>query len=37
MTRLLLLAALLSFAFGVQAAGNAERGKQKAAQVCAAC
>jgi cytochrome c553 len=37
MKRLVILAALLSLAWSVQAAGNAERGKQKAAQVCAAC
>ena len=37
MTRLWLLAALLAFTFSAQAAGDAERGRQKAAQVCAAC
>ena len=36
MKSLSLLAALL-VCFSVQAAGNAERGRDKAAQVCAAC
>jgi cytochrome c553 len=35
--RLFLVALLLSFSFGVHAKGNADRGKAKAAQVCAAC
>lgn len=37
MKRLILGAAALAFAAGVQAAGNPERGKEKAAQTCAAC
>ena len=37
MKRILTIAALLSFAAAAHAAGNAERGKEKAAQVCAAC
>lgn len=37
MKRRVLLIAILSACFSVQAAGNAERGKEKAAQVCAAC
>jgi len=37
MNRVLLLAAALAFAGAAQAAGNAEAGKAKAAQVCAAC
>jgi cytochrome c553 len=37
MKRLLILAALLALPVAAQAAGNAERGKQKAAQICAAC
>ena len=37
MNRLIFAAALVAFASGVHAAGNAERGKQKAQQVCAAC
>lgn len=37
MTRLIAAAILTFVACGVQAAGNAERGKQKAQQVCAAC
>ena len=37
MKRLLILAALLALPIAAQAAGNAERGKQKAAQICAAC
>lgn len=37
MNRLIFAAALVAFAGGVHAAGNAERGKQKAQQVCAAC
>jgi len=37
MTRLLLLALALALAGTVHARGNAEAGKQKASQVCAAC
>lgn len=37
MSRLLIAMAALAFAGAAQAAGNAEAGKQKAAQVCAAC
>jgi cytochrome c553 len=37
MSRLLIAIAALAFAGAAQAAGNAEAGKQKAAQVCAAC
>jgi cytochrome c553 len=37
MRRLLVLAAALSLAGNLQAAGNAAAGKAKAAQVCAAC
>jgi cytochrome c553 len=37
MKRVLLLAATLAIAGGAEAAGNAEAGKAKAAQVCAAC
>jgi cytochrome c553 len=36
-TRLLLALVAFGFAFPVLAAGNAENGKAKAAQVCAAC
>jgi len=36
-TRLLLLAVALGFSFPAEAKGNAENGKAKAAQVCAAC
>ena len=35
--RIVLFAAALGMAAGVQAAGNANNGKAKAAQVCAAC
>jgi cytochrome c553 len=35
--RLLVLSVALSFSFAVDARGNAENGKAKAAQVCAAC
>ena len=35
--RLLVLALGLALAFTAQAKGNAESGKQKAAQICAAC
>jgi cytochrome c553 len=37
MNRVLVFAAALAFAGAAQAAGNAEAGKSKAAQVCAAC
>ena len=37
MKRLVFMAMGIALATTVQAAGNAERGKQKAAQVCAAC
>ena len=37
MKRVLVIAAALAFAGSAQAAGNAEAGKTKAAQVCAAC
>jgi len=37
MSRLLVVAAVLMFAGTAQAAGNAEAGKARAAQVCAAC
>jgi cytochrome c553 len=37
MKRLLLLTIALLLPFGVHARGNAESGKNKAAQVCAAC
>ena len=37
MKRALLILGALAFAGAVQAAGNAEAGKTKAAQVCAAC
>lgn len=37
MSRLLIAIAALAVAGAAQAAGNAEAGKQKAAQVCAAC
>ena len=37
MKRALILVVLFSAAFVVQARGNAESGKAKAAQVCAAC
>ena len=37
MTRLLVLALSLALAGAAQARGNAEAGKEKAAQVCAAC
>ena len=37
MKRLLLSTVILSASFATQAAGNAEHGKEKAAQVCAAC
>jgi len=37
MSRLLIAVAALALAGAAQAAGNAEAGKQKAAQVCAAC
>lgn len=37
MKRALILAAVLAIPFAVQARGNAEAGKAKAAQVCAAC
>ena len=37
MKRLLILAALVFLPLAVHAAGNAGRGKEKAAQVCAAC
>jgi cytochrome c553 len=37
MSRLPIVIAALVFAGAAQAAGNAEAGKQKAAQVCAAC
>lgn len=37
MSRLLIAIAALAFAGAAPAAGNAEAGKQKAAQVCAAC
>ena len=37
MKRLTVLAVLLCLPFAAAAAGDAERGKQKAAQVCAAC
>ena len=37
MKRVLVIAAALALAGSAQAAGNAEAGKSKAAQVCAAC
>lgn len=37
MNRILVMVAALVFAGAAQAAGNAEAGKSKAAQVCAAC
>jgi cytochrome c553 len=37
MKRTLIMAALSCLPFAVQAAGHAENGKAKAAQVCAAC
>jgi cytochrome c553 len=37
MKRIIVMAAALVLAGAVQAKGNAEAGKQKAAQVCAAC
>lgn len=37
MKKIVLIAALLAVAGGVQARGNPESGKAKAAQVCAAC
>ncbi len=37
MRRVLIVAALICLPVAALAAGNAERGKQKAAQVCAAC
>ena len=37
MTRLLLLALVISLPFAVHARGNADNGKSKAAQVCATC
>jgi cytochrome c553 len=37
MNKLLLAAVALSVSFSVQAGGNAEAGKQRAAQVCVAC
>jgi len=37
MSRLIVALATLALAAAAQAAGNAEAGKQKAAQVCAAC
>ena len=37
MNRVLVFAAALAFAGAAQAAGNADAGKAKAAQVCAAC
>ena len=37
MNKLLLAALALSVSFAAQAAGNAEAGKQRAAQVCVAC
>ena len=37
MNRVLLAVLGLSFSFSAQAAGNAEAGKQRAAQVCVAC
>lgn len=37
MKRVLMLAALLSLPVALHAAGNPDRGRQKAAQVCAAC
>ena len=37
MSRLLLVIVGSALAFNVMARGNAEKGKQKAAQVCAAC
>jgi len=37
MNRLLLATLALSVSFSAQAAGNAEAGKQRAAQVCVAC
>ena len=37
MKRALILAVVLSLPFAVHARGNAEAGKAKAAQVCAAC
>jgi len=37
MSRILVAAAVLVFAGTAQAAGNAEAGKARAAQVCAAC
>ena len=37
MKRVLLIAAALAIAGSAQSAGNAEAGKAKAAQVCAAC
>ena len=35
--RIFLLALLLGFSLGAQAKGDADKGKAKAAQVCAAC
>lgn len=37
MKRFILGVAALALAASVQAAGNAQRGKEKAAQICAAC
>ncbi|MEA3194775.1 MAG: hypothetical protein QOD26_3108 [Betaproteobacteria bacterium] len=37
MTRILLAVLVLALPFSVQARGNADSGKAKAAQVCAAC
>jgi cytochrome c553 len=37
MTRLLLIVLGMLVALGAQASGSAEKGKQKAAQVCGAC
>ena len=37
MTRVLAMAAALALCGAAHAAGNAEAGKQKAAQICAAC
>ena len=37
MSRFLVIVIGATLAFGVQARGNAEKGKQKASQVCAAC
>jgi cytochrome c553 len=37
MKRLLMFAALLSLPVALYAAGNPDRGREKAAQVCAAC